>query len=1004
MEMTASFMLWSFIVGEDMKKQVKYLILSLLLPFIVSSAQNLTGKNGKVLHKSQNVDEKQLNLKMIDCTFRNDGYIARGNPGGFYFPAGQPYLTTVYTSGLWVLGKVNGEIRSAHCTFGTEFQPGMILPDGTPDSTDAGRYIVYKYRKGDVIDAEALYQGCPEEVLGDQMLFCVYNDVRSHQGVWGSAPLSVEVKQTSYGFDRDGPLGHAVFIHFNITNKGSQAIDSAYMAMSLDTDLGFCNDDYSGCDTNLQIAFVYNGFEKDYKYGNQVPAMACDLLQGAIVESPGDSVILPNGIILQDHKHLGMTAYFTYMDGSQFAGLKDPHKPETGYFLASGFQGTGEPWLDPKLGNQPTPFPFSGDPVTGKGWLYSDLTEPEDIRMGVSSGPFNLNVGEAQDFMVALVVGQGTDRYSSIQVMREYDHIVQEAFESNYVVGGPPPRPAVAVAELDREIVLIWDNQAELYSLAGYAFEGYNIWQGESQEGPWTRIKTYDVKNNVLNILDRYYDYSINGFVEKVVQHGTDSGIFHYLHFIKDYLINEPLINGKTYYYAVSAYSHNNAGVPKVYESEKVLILAVPHRPVLDTAYQSEVGDKIVTQKFGPLTDASVAVNVVDPSNITGYAYKVSFDTTENGEWYWSLLNNTNGEIMLDHQHQLYGANYGPIIDGFQINVQAPDPVYHYGINLNEGLNRVLDSNYHGWWSWGYRNLTGVDWGGVTFWSGLDIGERFLGSILSPYDYYDVRIKFFTEGQHLSDPVRYPSSECAVYNLNRDTLYQGIGTFFGVAYDWEDPDSPRRLNICFMEKDSADLRWDPFAADLGDSLGGHEILFIMSSDYNGGAGYDDNNRGFESDVLYVLWLKPRYGYSQNNYFLLDIYAIHPTSLENTFSFDTKGFEPKKSDETAGSRLKDINVFPNPYFGYNKAERTLYEHFVTFNNLPERDCTIRVFSLSGQLVRVIEHNNGTPFERWDLENDHGLPIGSGMYIIHVRTNWGDRILKFGFINREAVYQY
>jgi hypothetical protein len=134
-----------------------------------------------------------------------------------------------------------------------------------------------------------------------------------------------------------------------------------------------------------------------------------------------------------------------------------------------------------------------------------------------------------------------------------------------------------------------------------------------------------------------------------------------------------------------------------------------------------------------------------------------------------------------------------------------------------------------------------------------------------------------------------------------------------------------------------------------------------------------------------------------------IYTNKPNSTADTYTWDTAAYAASKDAEIAKERLDDINLFPNPYFGINTAEGDYYAQFVTFNNLPE-ECTIRIFSLSGQLVSTINHNNGTPFERWYLQNDQEIPVASGVYIIHVQTDFGDKILKFAVINREAIYQH
>ncbi|MCK4817693.1 T9SS type A sorting domain-containing protein, partial [bacterium] len=124
---------------------------------------------------------------------------------------------------------------------------------------------------------------------------------------------------------------------------------------------------------------------------------------------------------------------------------------------------------------------------------------------------------------------------------------------------------------------------------------------------------------------------------------------------------------------------------------------------------------------------------------------------------------------------------------------------------------------------------------------------------------------------------------------------------------------------------------------------------------------------------------------------------------DTFTFSTADYAPSKNATVAKDRLDDIQIFPNPYFAYQGLESSYYSRFVTFNNLPET-CIIRIFSLSGQLVRCIEHMNATPFERWDLMNEVGRPVASGMYIIHIETEFGNRIIKLGVVQREIIYRH
>ncbi|NIU07303.1 MAG: hypothetical protein GWN81_00190, partial [Phycisphaerae bacterium] len=58
-------------------------------------------------------------------------------------------------------------------------------------------------------------------------------------------------------------------------------------------------------------------------------------------------------------------------------------------------------------------------------------------------------------------------------------------------------------------------------------------------------------------------------------------------------------------------------------------------------------------------------------------------------------------------------------------------------------------------------------------------------------------------------------------------------------------------------------------------------------------------------------------------------------------------------------VEEINVFPNPYYGFNPQETDLLDRFVTFNHLPEK-ATIRIIDLAGTIVRTLEKNDDSQF--------------------------------------------
>jgi hypothetical protein len=105
-------------------------------------------------------------------------------------------------------------------------------------------------------------------------------------------------------------------------------------------------------------------------------------------------------------------------------------------------------------------------------------------------------------------------------------------------------------------------------------------------------------------------------------------------------------------------------------------------------------------------------------------------------------------------------------------------------------------------------------------------------------------------------------------------------------------------------------------------------------------------------------------------------------------------------------ISQVNVFPNPYYGVNSEEVNKYQRFVTFNHLPDV-ATIRIFTLAGVLVRTIRHEpvngTGSQFERWDLANESGLPVGSGLFLAHIEMpNLGaTKILKLAIVHEQQV---
>lgn len=72
---------------------------------------------------------------------------------------------------------------------------------------------------------------------------------------------------------------------------------------------------------------------------------------------------------------------------------------------------------------------YSGDPVTGTGWIN---TQPTDQRQIVSTGPFKLRVGKPVNIILAHIVGRGNSALNSITVSRAYSSAIEQFLRNNF--------------------------------------------------------------------------------------------------------------------------------------------------------------------------------------------------------------------------------------------------------------------------------------------------------------------------------------------------------------------------------------------------------------------------------------------------------------------------------------------------------------------------------------------------------------------------------------------
>lgn len=101
-------------------------------------------------------------------------------------------------------------------------------------------------------------------------------------------------------------------------------------------------------------------------------------------------------------------------------------------------------------------------------------------------------------------------------------------------------------------------------------------------------------------------------------------------------------------------------------------------------------------------------------------------------------------------------------------------------------------------------------------------------------------------------------------------------------------------------------------------------------------------------------------------------------------------------------LENIYVVPDPYVVWSALETpgvtsTLRgDNRLQFRNLPPV-CTIRIYTVTGELVDTIYKDDSTSFADWGVVSNEGQRLAYGVYIYHVDVpDVGEKIGRFALI--------
>jgi len=339
----------------------------------------------------------------------------------------------------------------------------------------------------------------------------------------------------------------------------------------------------------------------------------------------------------------------------------------------------------------------------------------------------------------------------------------------------------------------------------------------------------------------------------------------------------------------------------------------------------------------------------------------------------YSLINITNDDFhdTLLRDVSSLPISDGPIVDGIQLS-----------FNNVEGLGFNQNFSY---------------WSRDSLWT-FDVGRYYtfnvVGSML-PYDYrvifmdeksdssIDVCMRYLPNGTTCWPGFLHPAKEIN-FKVERQVSLTGVDSI-----DWE------KIPVGFID-----------VIPFGDSDGYFNADGDRESDWIVFMDHINNNGNPTPSWRFLLNLMPNnedliYSYPQPGdtaYIVID----KPFLSTDVYEFTTNASLIDK--EQFQSDLDKIKVVPNPYFaasafeGQNTFNSGRGPREIQFRYLPS-NCTIRIYTISGELVRTIKHSS--PIEsgtgKWDLLTNDNLSAAFGVYVYHVDAGGlGEKVGKLAIV--------
>lgn len=226
----------------------------------------------------------------------------------------------------------------------------------------------------------------------------------------------------------------------------------------------------------------------------------------------------------------------------------------------------------------------------------------------------------------------------------------------------------------------------------------------------------------------------------------------------------------------------------------------------------------------------------------------------------------------------------------------------------------------------------------------------------------------------------------------RDSLFRTFRRAlanYNSGYGAPKPPLPPAAVRVVSQGDKIHLEWDPFpSGETSNGFRGYRVFRALAQAdstyyqvFECGPGtasptvvrsFDDRNavRGFGYFYYVVAWGDP----ASNNGA-----ALTPAGSLMSSRYYSQTYDPAFLQRAPAASPDTIRIVPNPY--NIAATRNLFpdqRDKIAFYNLPPQ-CTINIYTESGELIKTIEHTNGSGDEYWNSTTTYNQIVVSGIYI-------------------------